>query len=48
MLVKELNPNYILVLIVPPTNANSLTAWIRDNAEWLTEEFIFDDDFVLK
>ena len=48
MLVKELNLNYILVLILPPTNANSLTAWIRDNAEWLTEEFIFEDNFVLE
>lgn len=45
ILVKSLNPSYMLIMIIPPVDG-SLQNWIRKNAQWWTDELVFDEDYV--
>lgn len=45
MLVKSLNSSSMLIMIVRLVEGN-LQHWISRNAQWWTEELIFDDDYV--
>ncbi len=45
ILVKSLNLNYMLIMIVPPVEG-SLERWIRRNAQWWTDELVYDEGYL--
>jgi hypothetical protein len=45
MLVKSLNSSYMLIMIVPSVEG-TLQHWITKNAQWWTDELVFDQDYV--
>ena len=45
ILVKSLNLNYMLIMIVP-TLEGSLERWIRRNAQWWTDELVYDEGYL--
>ena len=45
MLVKSLNTNYMLIMIVSP-HEGTLENWISKNAQWWTDELVYDERYV--